>query len=183
VNPAVYLGISGYVKKKFVEKQHSFLVGIIIILFDFEHIFHGSRRRNISNIDMRCCSVQEVNTFFNNVKKKLINCLNCVIYVSHLLGYEHVQKNQKSVIVDRRVIKHYGRRMKLNCRHGYNILILQNGTVSSSDDDIDSHCIMEFTSMSPGHVRIRGVEANLFLAMNKDGLLYGEVGILFNNFI
>ncbi|XP_026813074.1 fibroblast growth factor 10-like isoform X3 [Rhopalosiphum maidis] len=64
--------------------------------------------------------------------------------------------------------------MKLNCRHGYNILILQNGKVSSSDDDIDSHCIMEFTSMSPGHVRIKGVEANLFLAMNKDGLLYGE---------
>lgn len=106
-----------------------------------------------------------------------------MIYISHLLGIAHVQKNQKSVIVDTRVIKHYGRRMKLNCRHGYNILILQNGKVSSSDDDIDSHCVMEFTSMSPGHVRIRGVEANLFLAMNKDGLLYGEVGILFNSFI
>lgn len=100
----------------------------------------------------------------------------------HLLRNAHVsnpnghssQKNQKPVIIDTRVIKHYGRRMKLNCRHGYNILILQNGKVSSSDDDIDSHCIMEFTSMSPGHVRIRGVEANLFLAMNKDGLLYGE---------
>lgn len=112
--------------------------------------------------------------------KKWIHCLN---YISHLLGNTHVQKNQKSVIVDTRVIKHYGRRMKLNCRHGYNILILQNGIVSSSDDDVDSHCVMEFTSMSPGHVRIRGVEANLFLAMNKDGLLYGEVGILFNGFI
>lgn len=74
-------------------------------------------------------------------------------------------------------MKHYGRRMKLNCRHGYNILIFSNGTVSTSDDDIDSHCLMEFTSMSPGHVRIRGVEANLFLAMDNNGLLYGEVNI------
>lgn len=110
------------------------------------------------------------------------------MYVSHLLSNALVpnghssQKNQKSVIIDSRVLKHYGRRMKLNCRHGYNILILQNGKVSSSDDDIDSHCVMEFTSMFPGHVRIRGVEANLFLAMNKDGLLYGEVRIVFNNF-
>lgn len=69
VNPVVYLGISGYVNKNFVEKQHTFLVGITLILFDFEHIFHGSRRRNISNINMRCCSVQEVNTFITNVKK------------------------------------------------------------------------------------------------------------------
>jgi hypothetical protein len=77
------------------------------------------------------------------------------------------------------VIKHYGRRMKLNCRHGYNILIFDNGTVDTSDDDIDKHCILEFTSMAPGHVRIKGVEANLFLAMDKTGHLYGEV----NNFI
>lgn len=71
VNPAVYLGISDYVNINFVEKQHSFLLGITIILFDFEHIFHGSRRRNISNINTRCCSVQEVNTFNTNVKKKM----------------------------------------------------------------------------------------------------------------
>jgi len=108
-----------------------------------------------------------------------------VIYVSHLLSNANAstshssQKNQKPVIINKRVIRHYGRRMKLNCRHGYNILILQNGRVSSSDDDIDSHCIMEFTSISPGHVRIKGIQANLFLAMNKDGLLYGEVGIAY----
>lgn len=78
-----------------------------------------------------------------------------------------------------RAIKHYGRRIKLNCRHGYNILIYPNGTVTSSDDDTDNHCIMEFTSMLPGHVRIKGVEANLFLAMNKDGKLYGEVRTLY----
>lgn len=72
-------------------------------------------------------------------------------------------------------IKHYGRRMKLNCRHGYNILIFPNGVVTCSDDDIDKHCIMEFTSIFPGHVRIKGVEANMFLAMNKNGQLYGEV--------
>lgn len=65
--------------------------------------------------------------------------------------------------------------MKLNCRHGYNILVFPDGTVSTSDDDVDNHCVMEFTSMSPGHVRIKGVEANLFLAMDRNGRLYGEV--------
>lgn len=77
-------------------------------------------------------------------------------------------------------MKHYGRRMKLHCEHDYNLLIFGNQTVSTSDDDIDKHCIMEFTSVAIGHVRIRGVEANLFLAMNKYGLLYGEVHILYN---
>lgn len=76
------------------------------------------------------------------------------------------------------VLKHYGRRMKLNCRHGYNILIYENGTVATSDDDIDKHCILEFTSMAPGHVRIKGVEANLYLAMDKTGHIYGEVNKL-----
>jgi len=83
------------------------------------------------------------------------------------------QKNQ----IPAGAMKHYGRRMKLHCEHHYNLLIFGNQTVTTSDDDIDKHCIMEFTSVAVGHVRIRGVEANLFLAMNKDGLLYGEVDI------
>lgn len=65
--------------------------------------------------------------------------------------------------------------MKLNCRHGYNLAILPDGTVSSSDDSSNKFCILEFTSMFPGHVRIKGVEANLYLAMNKQSKLYGEV--------
>lgn len=84
------------------------------------------------------------------------------------------QKNRKPITVSG-AMKHYGRRMKLNCRHGYSILICDDGTVSASDDDIDRHCIMEFTSERPGYVRIRGVEANLFLSMDKNGQLYGEV--------
>lgn len=50
-----------------------------------------------------------------------------------------------------------------------------DGTVNASNDDSDNHCILEFTSMLPGHVRIKGVEANLYLAMDRNGLLYGEV--------
>ncbi|VVC45678.1 Cytokine IL1/FGF,Fibroblast growth factor family [Cinara cedri] len=84
----------------------------------------------------------------------------------------YCQKNQK-LNVTSGTMKH-GRRMKLNCRHGYNILIFSNGTVSTSDDDIDNHCILEITSISPGLVRIKGVEADLFLAMDNKGLLYGE---------
>lgn len=88
------------------------------------------------------------------------------------------QKNKKKIIAAA-TIKHYGRRMKLNCRHGYSVLICDNGIVTTTDDDIDHHCIMEFTSERPGYVRIRGVEANLFLAMDKNGQLYGEVYILY----
>lgn len=105
-----------------------------------------------------------------------------MLLYSNLLAIENVStadqswKSQKqNLTAASNTIKHYGRRMKLNCRHGYNILIFPNGIVTSSDDDIDNHCIMEFTSMFPGHVRIKGVEANLFLAMNKNGQLYGEV--------
>lgn len=85
------------------------------------------------------------------------------------------RKPNSTVTATASALKHYGRRMKLNCRHGYNILIFPDGTVSTSDDDVDNHCVMEFTSMSPGHIRIKGVEANLFLAMDKNGRLYGEV--------
>lgn len=101
-------------------------------------------------------------------------------FYSNLCEVSSSLTNQNLVRTTVRPIKHYGRRMKLNCRHGYNILIFPNGTVTSSDDDIDSHCILEFTSMLPGHVRIKGVEANLYLAMNKDGKLYGEVETLYN---
>lgn len=83
---------------------------------------------------------------------------------------DNCSRKQRSVTT-----KHYGHRKKLNCRHGYNIFIYPNGTVKASNDDSDKHCVMEFTSMLPGHVRIKGVEANLFLAMDRNGLLYGEV--------
>lgn len=35
--------------------------------------------------------------------------------------------------------------------------------------------ILEFSSAGLGEVRIRSVEANLYLAMNQNGNLYGEV--------
>lgn len=95
----------------------------------------------------------------------------CLLTISARVSSGHSRNNQKP----KAITKHYGRRMKLNCRHGYNILIFPDGTVSTSDDDVDNHCILEFTSMLPGHVRIKGVHANLFLAMDKNGMLYGEV--------
>jgi len=35
--------------------------------------------------------------------------------------------------------------------------------------------LLEFSSVDIAEVRIRGIETNLYLAMNSDGRLYGEV--------
>ncbi|KAK7595279.1 hypothetical protein V9T40_013104 [Parthenolecanium corni] len=70
--------------------------------------------------------------------------------------------------------KHYGPRMRLYCRTGFCITILADGTVIG--DPLANHTsgVLEFTSAGIGEIRIRGVEANLYLAMNAKGSLYGE---------
>ncbi|XP_046670412.1 fibroblast growth factor 1-like [Homalodisca vitripennis] len=70
---------------------------------------------------------------------------------------------------------HYGRRMQLYCRTGYNLVINEDATVEGIDADMDACAIMEFTSVDfGGLVRIRGIKSNYYLAMNKKGRLYGE---------
>ncbi|XP_050532405.1 fibroblast growth factor 1-like [Daktulosphaira vitifoliae] len=90
------------------------------------------------------------------------------------LSVQFVKDTHNTTSVTNSPMRHYGRRMKLNCRSGYCLAILPDGTVTSSDDDLNKFCVIEFTSMLPGHVRIRGVESNLYLAMNKQSILYGE---------
>ncbi|KAK9502288.1 hypothetical protein O3M35_011086 [Rhynocoris fuscipes] len=70
---------------------------------------------------------------------------------------------------------HYGHRMQLYCRNGLHLIINSNGTVEGDNDDSNPYAIMEFTSAGFGEVKIRGVEANLYLAFNRKGRLYGEV--------
>ncbi|XP_075227068.1 fibroblast growth factor 1-like [Lycorma delicatula] len=68
----------------------------------------------------------------------------------------------------------YGFRMRLYCRTGFHLIILPDGKVQGTEDETNKYAIMEFSSAGIGEVRIRGEEANLYLAMNKKGKLYGE---------
>jgi len=70
---------------------------------------------------------------------------------------------------------HYGRRMMLFCRSGSYLSIFPGGKVVGLQQLDSKYARVEFTSgQEYGHVRIRGVEANLYLAMNSKGFLYGE---------
>ncbi|XP_054272190.1 fibroblast growth factor 9-like isoform X2 [Macrosteles quadrilineatus] len=67
---------------------------------------------------------------------------------------------------------HYGRRMQLYCRTGFNLVIRE---VEGVDEDMNQFAVLEFTSAGfGGLVRIRGVNSSLYLAMNKKGRLFGE---------
>ncbi|XP_073990722.1 fibroblast growth factor 1-like [Rhodnius prolixus] len=70
---------------------------------------------------------------------------------------------------------HYGPRMQLFCRNGYHLIIRSDGSVLGDNDDSNPYAIMEFTSAGFGEVKIRGIQANLYLAFNKKGQLYGEI--------
>ncbi|XP_014254541.1 fibroblast growth factor 1-like [Cimex lectularius] len=74
--------------------------------------------------------------------------------------------------------QHYGKRKQLYCRTGYFLAIMQDGTVAGIDEDMHPNAIVEFTTVKAGEVRIRGTKANLYLAMNKTGRLYGEANVL-----
>ncbi|KAK3925862.1 Fibroblast growth factor 1 [Frankliniella fusca] len=71
----------------------------------------------------------------------------------------------------------YGNRMKLYCRTGYHLSIGPKGRVTGTTNPTDKYAVLEFSSVTNGEVRIRGVEANLFLAMNRQGKLYGQANV------
>ncbi|XP_034252858.1 fibroblast growth factor 1-like [Thrips palmi] len=71
----------------------------------------------------------------------------------------------------------YGHRMKLFCRTGFHLAIGPKGRVTGTENPNDKYAVLEFSSVTNGEVRIRGVEANLFLAMNRQGKLYGQANI------
>lgn len=54
-------------------------------------------------------------------------------------------------------------------------LIISFSVSERLDDPSDKFSVLEFTPSSPpGAFRIRGVESDLYLAMNEKGWLYGE---------
>ncbi len=107
---------------------------------------------------------------------------------------------QKAVFfVPRRAFAEHHPLKQLVNRHGFALVILDDGTVKGEDDlvqrpgpvggqessfslsstgvreEFSKHSVLEFTPSSPvGAFRIRGVESDLYLAMDSKGRLYGE---------
>ena len=62
-------------------------------------------------------------------------------------------------------------------RHGQTLAIMNNGEVSgvAGEAPANKNAVLEFIPTEPpGAYRIRGIQANLYLAMDAKGKLYGE---------
>ncbi|KAG5885638.1 hypothetical protein JTB14_012068 [Gonioctena quinquepunctata] len=68
-----------------------------------------------------------------------------------------------------------GAKMQLYSKTGYHLAIYPDGKVRGTHDDNDVHTYLEILSSGyPGHIKIRGLLTNLFIAINKKGRMYGE---------
>ncbi|KAF7206191.1 fibroblast growth factor 1 isoform X2 [Nothobranchius furzeri] len=65
--------------------------------------------------------------------------------------------------------------IKLYCRNGgHHLRILPDGTVNGGTRENDPYETLRLTSVSAGMVVIKGETTGRYLAMNKNGLLYGS---------
>lgn len=58
-------------------------------------------------------------------------------------------------------------------RHGWNLAIFPGGFVKGVREAFNPYSVLELTAGDVGEVRIRGVETDLFLAMDSKGMLVG----------
>ncbi|KAI1903040.1 hypothetical protein AGOR_G00023100 [Albula goreensis] len=64
---------------------------------------------------------------------------------------------------------------RLYCLNGgYHLRVRPDGTVDSNREETDVYNILDVRAVSVGVVVIEGVEAGRYLAMDKDGRLYGS---------
>jgi len=89
-------------------------------------------------------------------------------------GSGHGEESQTKGHLVKAPTTHYGHRMSLFCRTGHFLSISPDGLIESQDEGLHLNSVLEFSSAGIGEVRIRGVASNLYLAMNKSGLLYAE---------
>jgi fibroblast growth factor 1 len=69
----------------------------------------------------------------------------------------------------------YGTKMQLYSKTRQHLAVYPDGVVRGTPDDNDLHTFLELISAGyPGHVRIKGLLTNLYVAMDKKERLYGE---------
>ncbi|XP_008196985.1 fibroblast growth factor 1 [Tribolium castaneum] len=78
----------------------------------------------------------------------------------------------------------FGTKMQLYSRTRHNLAVYPDGEVRGTPDDDDLHTYLEVMSAGhPGHVRIKGLLTNLYVAMDPKGRLYGEPDMTDNSTI
>lgn len=70
--------------------------------------------------------------------------------------------------------RHLGPIKQLYASTGYNLSIHSDGSIRGTNEPYNKWAVLELSSPATGEVRIRGVEANLYLAMNDRGRLYAK---------
>ncbi|XP_063904546.1 fibroblast growth factor 1-like [Zophobas morio] len=69
----------------------------------------------------------------------------------------------------------HGTKLQLFSKTKHHLAVYPDSVVKGNPDDNDLHTFLEIISAGyPGHVRIKGLLTNLYLAMDKKGRLYGE---------
>ncbi|XP_056633331.1 uncharacterized protein LOC130442944 [Diorhabda sublineata] len=69
----------------------------------------------------------------------------------------------------------FGSKMQLFSQTGYHLAVYPDGKIRGTPDENDLHTFLELTSAGyPGHVRIKALLTNLYIAMDRRGKLYGE---------
>ncbi|KAJ8916827.1 hypothetical protein NQ315_005834, partial [Exocentrus adspersus] len=69
----------------------------------------------------------------------------------------------------------YGSKMQLYSMTGHHLAVYPDGIVKGTPDENDLHTYLELVSAGfPGHVKIKGMLANMYVAMDAKGRLYAE---------
>ncbi|KAK2872602.1 hypothetical protein Q8A67_022499 [Cirrhinus molitorella] len=75
------------------------------------------------------------------------------------------------------------RKRKLFSYQKFFLRIDKNGKVNGTKSKDDPYSTLEIKSVDVGIVAIKGIQSNYYLAINKKGVVYGAVSIIFSSFL